>query len=107
MLALIAPDGRYRPGPVVLDFPADQNAYCRMAVNEAGWIALALNVPKIALFDAELKLRADFDLVRHGVTEIEAVAVDAKGGVTVLTDTRPTNQTARKLVLLRFAPAVR
>ncbi len=105
LLALIGPDGRFRPEPVVLDLPGDQNVYSRLAVNDAGWIAVTLGAGKIALFDAAPKLRAEIDLAPHGATAVETLAVDAKGAVTALVDTRPADQPARKLVLLRFAPA--
>src|SRR5581483_995176 len=103
-LALAGPDGRFLPGHVVFDPAATQNPICRLAVHDAGWIAAALEPPKILVLDAGLGLRAELDLASHGATEIAALAVDAKGAVTALVDTRPTDQPVRKLLLLRFAP---
>jgi hypothetical protein len=107
VLALVGPDGRFLPGHVVFDPAVTEHPICKLAAHDAGWIAAAIEPPKILVFDNNLGLRAEIDLASQGATEIDALAVDAKGAVTVLVDTRPANQSGRKLLLLRFAPAAR
>ncbi len=91
----------------MLDLPGDQNVYGRLAVNDAGWIAVTLGTGKIALFDAVPKLRAEIDLAPHGATAVETLAVDAKGAITALVETGAADKPGRKLVLLRFAAPAR
>jgi hypothetical protein len=110
VLGLHGENGRLMPGHVVLDAPAGIDARCRLAIGGdagAGWIAAALGPPKIALFDFGLAPRGALDLSAQSATEIDVLAIDAKGIVTVLIDTHPQKQPGRKLVLLRLAPPMR
>ncbi len=106
VLALHGENGRLLPGHVVLDLPAEKHR-CRLAVHESGWIAAAVEVPRIALFDFSLARRAEIDTSAHGARESDVFAVDAAGGVTALAETDPVGKPGRKLVLLRFAPPAR
>lgn len=104
LLGLAGADGRFRPNHVALELPGDESAHCRLAVHEAGWVAVSLKAPKVLLFDAALKLRAEIDVASRGIAEIGALAVDAKGAVTVLGDTEAPERKDRKMLLLRYAP---
>ena len=106
VLALHDEDGRVLPGHAVLDLPAEMH-HCRLAVHDAGWIAAAVEAPRIALFDFALARRAEIDTAAHGARESDAFAVDAAGGVTALVGIGPADTPGRKLALLRFAPPAR
>lgn len=106
VLAVHGENGRLLPGPVVLDLPAEKH-HCRLAAHDAGWIAAAVEAPRIALFDFALARRAEIDLAAHGARETDTFAVDVSGAVTALAETGPADKPGRKLVLLRFAPPAR
>ncbi len=106
VLALHGENGRILPGHVALDLPAEQH-HCRLAVHESGWIAAAVEVPRIALFDFALARRAEIDAAAHGARATDAIAVDGAGAVTALVETGSAERPGRTLVLLRFAPPAR
>ena len=106
VLGVHGENGRLLPGAVALDLPADKS-HCRLAVHESGWIAAAVEAPKIVLFDFALARRAEIDAAAQGAREADAIAVDGGGAVTALVETGPADRAGRKLVLLRFAAPAR
>lgn len=106
VLGVHGENGRLLPGAVALDLPADKN-FCHLAVHESGWIAAAVESPRITLFDFALARRAEIDAAAHGARETDAIAVDGAGAVTALVETGPAERQGRTLVLLRFAPPAR
>ncbi|MFO0989654.1 MAG: hypothetical protein U1F37_20255 [Alphaproteobacteria bacterium] len=88
---------------MALDLPADKYL-CHLAAHESGWIAAAVETPRIALFDFALARRAEIDAAAHGARATDAIAVDGAGAVTALVETGPAERQGRTLTLMRFAP---
>jgi hypothetical protein len=106
VLALHGENGRLLPGHIALDLPSELH-HCRLATHDAGWIAAAVEAPRIVLFDFALARRAEVDTAAHGARQSDTIAVDSSGAVTALVETGPADKPGRKLLLLRFAPLAR
>jgi hypothetical protein len=82
-----------------LDTDKRENAVCRLAVNEAGWIAASVDPAKIFVFDAALALQAEIEVKAEGA-DLDALAIDAKGAVTAILRTGANGDGRR---ILRYA----
>lgn len=103
------PDGKLGAAARVIDLGAKEDfQYCKLAVAPSGWFAVTgSSTAKILVFDDKLAPRGEIDLAPQGVSEVEALAIDAAGAVTALGELRSADRRDRKMILLRYAAPAR